>query len=73
MIDHEDTLIPVLVIMLIGACLFVGINYGLKTACENSAEVMQREYRFSASTGCMLRSDSGRFLPIEAFRAVEGE
>lgn len=35
--------------------------------CRNRAHILEREHKYSFATGCFLKSDSGKFLPADAF------
>lgn len=60
-----------LFVLIIGvplALLFGAIFWLQSAQCHNQGDIQQRESRFSAMSGCFLHSDSGKFLPADAYR-----
>jgi hypothetical protein len=54
--------------------VLTGIFYGpVRWGCRNTAEAMGREWRWSPTTLCLVKSDNGRFVPLDNLRITNVE
>lgn len=42
-------------------------------ACEQHAEELNTEHRYSMQLGCRIKLDDGRWIPLENYRHVEDQ
>lgn len=69
---------PVLAILIALMFVLIGtisvpmfyLNY---VHCRNTAAVMEREYVWGITTGCLVRATDGQMVPLENFRKFSEE
>lgn len=65
--DWMEVIVPVVILILILACLFGG-NIALDSyACHQKGAQMNYPAHYSVITGCMIQVENGRWIPVESY------
>lgn len=56
-------------VVIVGGCV-AGINYSERIGCEKQSALMHTDHDYGLWTGCLVRSDDGRWVPLENYRVT---
>jgi hypothetical protein len=69
---NEDT-IGVIGSILLGIIFIVGYFAVDAYSCASTAGVMQVPYQYKIITGCMIKPNPGKWIPLKNYREIKSE